>query len=702
MAKKLDKNKLVIVESPAKAKTIEKILGSSYKVISSYGHIIDLPKTKIGVDVKDNFKPSYLTIKGKGEVIKKLKEAAKKADVIYLASDPDREGESIAWHIANTLKLDHNEKNRIEFHEITKKSIKESIKNSRKIDMNLVNSQQARRVLDRLVGYKLSPILWKKIKSGLSAGRVQSATLKIICERQEEIDNFIPEEFWKIEGIHNVQNIEFKSLYYGEYKNKKIVKRDIKNEKEALEVVEKTDKDNFIVEDVKKVKKERKPQPPFTTSTLQQEAGRKLGFSSSMTMSIAQQLYEGINVGKEGSVGLISYMRTDSTRISSEIVAEAIEYITENYGKNYATRGNEYNLKKKNSQDAHEGVRPSSIFRSPEKIKSYLTANQYKLYKLIWERTVASQMKAESYESTQIVLNSNNCIYKLNGRYTLFDGFSKIYTSSDIKDEPLPKLEVKDVINSEKIEKSQHFTKPVANFTEATLVKKLEENGIGRPSTYASIINSLTSRFYILIENKKIIPTDLGKNVNKFLVSNFETIINEKFTMEMEEKLDEIAENKKDWKKVISDFYAVFETFLKKSDGDSEDYKIKDEVLDEKCPQCGKNLVIKKTKFGRFIGCSGFPDCNYIKKEVKDTGVKCPKCGGRIIEKISKKRKVFYGCENYPECDYAIWDKPIADKKCEKCGKFLVEVKNRFKHALKCSDENCDFEIDLKKKKNEK
>ena len=582
---------LVIVESPTKAKTVSKMLGSDYKVVASIGHIRDLPKSKMGIDIDNNFEPEYINVRGKASKIKELKELYKNSKNVYLATDPDREGEAISWHIAYLLGLDVNEKNRIEFHEITKKSIKESIKNSRKIDMNLVNSQQARRVLDRLVGYKLSPILWKKIKSGLSAGRVQSATLKIICERQEEIDNFVPEEFWKIEGIHNVQNIEFKSLYYGEYKNKKVVKRDIKTEKEALEVVEKTDKDNFIVEDVKKVKKERKPQPPFTTSTLQQEAGRKLGFSSSMTMSIAQQLYEGINVGKEGSVGLISYMRTDSTRISSEIVAEAIEYITENYGKNYATRGNEYNLKKKNSQDAHEGVRPSSIFRSPEKIKSYLTANQYKLYKLIWERTVASQMKAESYESTQIVLNSNNCIYKLNGRYTLFDGFSKIYTSSDIKDEPLPKLEVKDVINAEKIEKSQHFTKPVANFTEASLVKKLEENGIGRPSTYASIINSLTSRFYILIENKKIIPTELGKNVNKFLVSNFETIINEKFTMEMEEKLDEIAENKKDWKKVISDFYAVFETFLKKSEGDSDDYKIKDEVLDEKCPECGKNLV---------------------------------------------------------------------------------------------------------------
>lgn len=689
---------LVIVESPTKAKTVSKMLGSNYKVVASVGHIRDLPKSKLGIDIENNFQPEYINVRGKASKIKELKELYKNSKNIYLATDPDREGEAISWHIAYLLGLDINSNNRIEFHEITKNSIKESIKNSRKIDMNLVNSQQARRVLDRLVGYKLSPILWKKIKSGLSAGRVQSATLKIICERQEEIDNFIPEEFWKIEGIHDVQNIEFKSLYYGEYVNNKIVKKEIKNEQEALKVVEKTDKDNFVVEDVKKTKKERKPQPPFTTSTLQQEAGRKLGFSSSMTMSIAQQLYEGINVGKDGSVGLISYMRTDSTRISSEIVAEALEYITENYGKNYAGKGNEYNLKKKNSQDAHEGVRPSSIFRSPQKIKNYLTANQYKLYKLIWERTVASQMKAESYESTQIVLNSNNCIYKLSGRYTIFDGFSKIYTSSDVKDEILPKLENKDVIDAEKIEKSQHFTKPVANFTEASLVKKLEENGIGRPSTYASIINSLTSRFYIVIESKKIIPTDLGKNVNKFLVSNFERIINEKFTMEMEEKLDEIAENKKDWKKVISEFYAFFETFLKKSEEDLENYKIQDEVLDEKCPMCGKNLVVKKTKFGKFIGCSGFPDCNYIKKEVKDTNVKCPKCGGRIIEKISKKRKVFYGCENYPNCDFAIWDKPIADKKCEKCGKFLVEVKNRFKHALKCSDETCDFEIDLKKK----
>ena len=370
---------LVIVESPTKAKTVSKMLGSNYKVVASVGHIRDLPKSKMGIDIENNFEPEYINVRGKASKIKELKELYKNSENIYLATDPDREGEAISWHIAYLLGLDINETNRLEFHEI---------------------------------GYKLSPILWKKIKNGLSAGRVQSATLKIICERQEEIDNFVPEEFWKIEGIHNVQNIEFKSLYYGEYENKKIVKKEIKNEKEALKVVEKTDKDNFIVEDVKKVKKERKPQPPFTTSTLQQEAGRKLGFSSSMTMSIAQQLYEGINVGKDGSVGLISYMRTDSTRISSEIVAEAIEYITENYGKNYASKGNEYNLKKKNSQDAHEGVRPSSIFRSPEKIKSYLTANQYKLYKLIWERIVASQMKAESYESTQIVLNSNNCIYK--------------------------------------------------------------------------------------------------------------------------------------------------------------------------------------------------------------------------------------------------------------------------------------------------
>ena len=689
---------LVIVESPTKAKTVSKMLGKDYKVVASVGHIRDLPKSKFGIDIENDFEPQYINVRGKAGKIKELKELSKNSENIYLATDPDREGEAISWHIAFLLGLDVNSKNRIEFHEITKKSIKDSIKHSRKIDMNLVNSQQARRVLDRLVGYKLSPILWKKIKSGLSAGRVQSATLKIICERQEQIDSFIPEEFWKIEGIHKIDNIEFKSLYYGDFENGKIVKKDIENEKCANLVVERTDKDNFIVENIKKIKKERKPQAPFTTSTLQQEAGKKLGFSSSMTMSIAQQLYEGVNVGKDGTIGLISYMRTDSTRISKEIVSEALDYINKNYGKEYLTKGNEYAFKSKNSQDAHEAVRPSSIYRDPESLKNFLSNSQYKLYKLIWDRTVASQMKAEIYESTQIVLNSNSCIYKVNGRCSLFDGFSKIYTSSDLKDEILPKLNEKDIIKADKIEKSQHFTKPVANFTEATLVKKLEENGIGRPSTYASIIKNLTDRYYIVIENKKILPTELGKNVNKFLVSNFDAVINEKFTMEMESKLDEIAESKKEWKKVISDFYDVFENYLKKSESDVDDYKLKEEVLDEKCPLCGKNLIVKRTKFGKFIGCSGFPQCNYIKKEVKDTKVKCPKCNGRIVEKLSKKRRVFYGCENYPECDFAIWDKPVADITCEKCGKFMVEVKNRFKHVLRCSDEACDFEIDLKKK----
>lgn len=689
---------LVIVESPTKAKTVSKMLGTNYKVVASVGHIRDLPKSKFGIDIENNFEPEYINVRGKASKIKELKTLAKESKNIYLATDPDREGEAISWHIAYILGLDVDGKNRIEFHEITKKSVQEAIKHSRKIDMNLVNAQQARRLLDRIVGYKLSPILWKKIKSGLSAGRVQSATLKLICQRQEKIDSFIPEEFWKIEAKHEISNFKFTSSYYGDMENKKIVKKEIKNETDANKVLERTDKNKFIVENITSIKKKTKPKAPFTTSTLQQEAGRKLGFSSATTMSIAQELYEGINLGKEGSVGLISYMRTDSTRISKEIVKEALEYITKKISKEYATSGNEYNFKNKNSQDAHEAVRPSSIFRDPESIKQYLTTSQYKLYKLIWQRCVASQMKDEIYESTQIILNSNNCIYKLSGRCTLFDGFSKIYTTSDVKDEPLPKFKEKDVIFATKIEKEKHFTKPVANFTEATLVKKLEENGIGRPSTYASIIKSLLTRFYIVIENKKIFPTDLGKNVNKFLVQNFNKIIDEKFTMKMEERLDEIAEDKIDWKNVISQFYEIFKQDLEKSQKDEKDYKIKDKVLDEKCPLCGKNLIIKKTKFGTFTGCSGFPDCNYIKKEVKDTKVKCPKCGGKIIEKMSKKRKVFYGCENYPDCDFAIWDKPIADKFCKKCGKFLVEVKNRFKHVLKCSDEKCGFEIDLKTK----
>lgn len=688
---------LVIVESPTKAKTISKMLGSNYKVVASVGHIRDLPKSKFGIDIENNFTPEYINVRGKASKIKELKTFAKQSKNIFLATDPDREGEAIAWHIAYILGLDENEKDRIEFHEITKKSVQEAIKKARKIDMNLVNAQQARRLLDRIVGYKLSPILWKKIKSGLSAGRVQSATLKLICERQEKIDTFIPEEFWKIEALHNISDLKFTSLYYGDIENEKIVKKEIKTQEEAKKVLERTDKDNFLVQSIIKTNKKTKPKPPFTTSTLQQEAGKLLGFSSSVTMKIAQELYEGVNIGTEGSVGLISYMRTDSTRISKEIVLEAIEYIIKKFGKEYATKGNEYNLKNKNSQDAHEAVRPSSILREPESIKQYLTTNQYKLYKLIWERTVSSQMKEQEYQSTSIMLNSNSCIYKLNGRCTIFLGFSKVY-KEDTKDEILPLLNEKDKINALKIEMSKHFTKPISNFTEATLVKKLEENGIGRPSTYASIIKSLLSRFYIVIENKKILPTDLGKNVNKFLTQNFNKIVDEKFTMKMEEKLDDIAEDKENWKEVISQFYEIFQQDLKKSTDDAADYKIKDQILDEKCPKCGKNLVIKKTKFGTFIGCSGFPDCNFIKKEVKDTKVKCPKCNGRIIEKMSKKRKVFYGCENYPDCDFAIWDKPLADKTCPKCGKFLVEEKNRFKHVLKCVDENCDFEIDLKKK----
>lgn len=689
---------LVIVESPTKAKTISKMLGSNYKVVASVGHVRDLPKSKFGIDIENDFTPEYINVRGKAQKIKELKNFSKISENIYLATDPDREGEAISWHIAYLLGLKENEKNRIEFHEITKKSVKEAIKNKRKINMNLVNAQQARRLLDRIVGYKLSPILWKKIKAGLSAGRVQSATLKLICEKQEEIDKFIPEEFWKIESFHDVYGVKFSSFYYGEYENEKLVKKEIKTEVDAQNILDRTDKNNFLVQNITKQKKKTKPKPPFTTSTLQQEAGRKLGFSSSLTMSIAQSLYEGVNIGKEGSVGLISYMRTDSTRISKEIVLECLDYILKNFGKEYLTSGNEYNFKNKNSQDAHEAIRPSSILRNPESIKEYLTQNQYKLYKLIWERCVCSQMKEEIYESTTILFKSNSCLYKASGKTTLFLGFSKLY-KEDTKDELLPKLNEKDIIQATKIEKTKHFTKPSANFTEASLVKKLEENGIGRPSTYASIIKSLLSRFYIVIENKKIYPTDLGKNVNKFLTENFEKIIDEKFTMKMEKSLDDIAQEKKNWKDVIKDFYEIFKLDLEKSQQDEKDYKIKDEILDEKCPLCKNNLVVKKTKFGKFIGCSSFPNCNYIKKEVKDTKVKCPKCNGRIIEKISKTRKIFYGCENYPDCDFAIWDKPIEGKTCKKCGKFLVEVKNRFKHAIKCSNENCDFEIDLKKNK---
>lgn len=679
---------LVIVESPTKAKSIAKMLGRNYKVMATIGHLRDLPKSKFGVDIENDFEPEYIKVRGRAKTINELKKEADKAEKVYLATDPDREGEAISWHLQFLLGLDPHAKNRVEFHEITKENIKNAIKNPREIDQNLVDAQQARRVMDRIVGYEISPILWKRIKSGLSAGRVQSVALKLIVDRQKEIDDFIPEEYWTITAHHKHDKLKFDSEFYGQI-NKKVK---ISKESGADKVLSKIDKDNFKVVKITKTKKSRKPQKPYTTSTLQQDASNRLGFSTKFTMQLAQQLFEGIDVG-DGSVGLITYMRTDANRISKEIVGEALSYIKEKYGPEYASRGNTYEGRKKGSQDAHEAIRPTSIRRNPLEIKQYLTDQQYKLYKMIWERVVASQMTDYEYLSTQVLFDNNSLIFKTNGKITLFEGFNKL-SSANENENILPELKEGDVIGAEKIDKDQHFTNPPARYTEASLVKTLEEFGIGRPSTYSATINQIISRNYVEFEGRSIYPTDLGKTVNTFLQENFDDIINVEFTAEMENALDNIAEGERFWKETLKAFYKDFEKDMRGVKKDENDYKVKDEVLDEKCPKCGKNLAIKHGRNGKFIGCTGFPACDFTKSIIKSTGVKCPNCkDGTLIEKVSKRGKRFYGCDNYPKCDFALWDPPTGEK-CPKCGSLLIHKKNRSTDEIRCS--SCDY---IKEKK---
>lgn len=675
---------LVIVESPTKAKSITRMLGKNYKVKASYGHLRDLPKSKLGVDIENKFEPKYIKVRGKAKTINALKKDADKAEKVYLATDPDREGEAISWHLQYLLNLDEDSKNRVEFHEITKNNVKNAIKNPRKIDKNLVDSQQARRIMDRIVGYEISPILWKRVKSGLSAGRVQSVALKLIVDRQKEIDAFKPEEYWTITAKHDEEKIKFESEFYGS-KSKKMK---ISNEAGADKVLNKLNKNRFEVVDIKKTKRKRKAKKPYTTSTLQQDASNKLGYSTKFTMSLAQQLFEGIELGSKGRVGLITYMRTDATRLSDEIVKESLSYIGKNYGKEYLTRGRNFSKKKKGSQDAHEAIRPTSIYNDPISVKEYLTDQQYRLYKLIWTRVVASQMKDYEYLSTSVTFDTNGLIFKTNGKITLFDGFMKISTKKE-NENILPDLKKGDIVSAYDIKKAQHFTKPPANFTEASLVKVLEEYGIGRPSTYSSTINSIISRNYVEFEDRKIFPTKLGIRVNDFLQENFDDIINVEFTAKMENELDKIAQDEVYWKDVLKGFYKGFEKDLKDVAKDTKDYKVKDKILDEKCPKCGNKLAVKHGRNGKFIGCTNFPDCDYTKSIVKTTGVKCPKCdGGELVERVSKKGKRFYGCSNFPDCDYATWDPPTGEK-CPECGDLLVHKKNRSTDEIKCN--SCDY-----------
>ncbi|MBS6921525.1 type I DNA topoisomerase [Anaerococcus vaginalis] len=675
---------LVIVESPTKAKSITRMLGSNYKVRATYGHLRDLPKSKLGVDIEDDFEPKYIKVRGKAKTINALKKEAESVDKVYLATDPDREGEAISWHLQYLLGLDKNELNRVEFHEITKNNVKNAIKNPRKIDQNLVDSQQARRIMDRIVGYEISPILWKRVKSGLSAGRVQSVALKLIVDKQREIDSFVPEEYWTITAKHKESKIEFESEFYGS-KSKKMK---ISNENEAEKILNRIDKDKFEVVDIQKTKKKRKPQKPYTTSTLQQDASNKLGFSTKYTMSLAQQLFEGIDLGDKGRVGLITYMRTDATRLSNEIIGESLSYIKEKFGEKYASKGNSYSKKSKTSQDAHEAIRPTSIYNDPISVKEYLTDQQYKLYKLIWTRVVASQMTDYEYLSTSLSFDSNGVIFKTNGKITLFDGFMKVSNAKE-NENILPDLKKGDIIKALDIKKDQHFTKPPANYTEASLVKTLEEYGIGRPSTYSSTIASIISRNYVEFEQRKILPTKLGIRVNDFLQESFDDIINVEFTAKMEDELDKIAQDEVYWKDVLKSFYEGFEKDLKQVSKDRTDYKVKDKILDEKCPKCGHPLAEKHGRNGKFIGCTNFPECDFTKSIIKTTGVKCPECeNGEIIEKVSKKGKRFYGCSNFPKCDYATWDPPTGEK-CPKCGDLLVHKKNRSTDEIKCN--SCDY-----------
>lgn len=652
--------KLIIVESPAKANTIKKFLGGNYKVMASMGHIRDLPKSKLGVDIEHDFEPEYINIRGKGDLIKSLKKEAKNASKVYLATDPDREGEAIAWHLSHILDIPEDEVCRVTFNEITKETVQKSIKEPRKIDMNLTDAQQARRVLDRIVGYKISPILWKKVKRGLSAGRVQSVAVKLIVDREEEIEKFIPQEYWNIYAIliEPNSNKKFEAKFYG----KDGKKLEITNQEEVENILKQIENGKYIVEDVKKGEKKRTPAPPFTTSTMQQEASRKIGFTLKKTMSVAQGLYEGVKVTERGTVGLITYMRTDSTRISEEARHSAKNYIEETYGKSYYE--NRYYKTKQNSQDAHEAIRPTYIDLTPEKIKDDLTPDQFKLYRLIYNRFIASQMSAAVYDTVSANINVNSYNFKANGQTLKFKGFMTLYVETTDNgqeeiDENIPELSIGQEVIKEKLDPKQSFTEPPPRYTEASLVKALEEKGIGRPSTYSPTITTILERHYIQKEQKQLVPTELGKVVNTILTENFTDIINVEFTAKIEEDFDEIAEGKEPWKNVIREFYGPFEKEVEKVDKELEHVKIEDEVSDVPCDKCGRMMVIKYGRYGKFLACPGYPECKNAKPLVENIDVPCPVCGAKVQVRKTKRGKKYYICENNPKsCNYISWNKP--------------------------------------------
>lgn len=658
-------DKLIIVESPAKANTIKKFLGGNTKVVASMGHIRDLPKSKLGINIENNFEPEYINIRGKGDLIKELKKDAKNAKKVYLATDPDREGEAIAWHLSNILNVDEKKVTRVTFNEITKTAVQKAIKEPRDIDINLVDAQQARRVLDRIVGYKISPVLWKKVRRGLSAGRVQSVAVKLIVDREEEIEKFIPEEYWNIyvELLDEKTNKKFEAKFYG----KAGKKQEIHSQEEVDKILSAIKKATYIIEDVKKSEKKRTPAPPFTTSTMQQEASRKIGFSIKKTMSVAQGLYEGVKIQDKGTVGLITYMRTDSTRISEEARATAKTYITETYGENYYE--NRYYKTNKEAQDAHEGIRPTYAELEPEKIKDSLTKDQYKLYKLIYNRFMASQMASAVYDTMSVTINANDYTFKANGQNLKFKGFMTLYVEgTDGKEEKeegmLPELIQNEIVKLEKIEPKQSFTEPPARYTEASLVKTLEEKGIGRPSTYSPTITTILERRYIEKEQKQLVPTELGKIVNKLLCENFADVINVEFTAKVETEFDNIAEGKENWKKMIEEFYGPFEENVERVEKELEHVELVDEASDIPCDKCGRMMVYKYGRFGKFLACPGYPECKNTKPIVETIEEHCPKCGGTIQVRKAKNKRKYYICENNPQsCDYISWNKPSKETK---------------------------------------
>ena len=684
---------LVIVESPAKVKTIKKFLGNNYTVAASQGHVRDLPKSSLGIDVEHDFEPKYITIRGKGDILATLRKEVKKSDRVYLATDPDREGEAISWHLATALKLDDKKMRRITFNEITKNAVKASLKNPRDIDMNLVDAQQARRVLDRMVGYMISPILWKKVKRGLSAGRVQSVALRLIADREDEINAFIPEEYWTLDAVLKVKGERrpLTARFYGTDK-----KMTIHSQKELDEICEAIAHAEFKVADIKTSERIRRAPLPFTTSTLQQEAAKALNFGTQKTMRIAQQLYEGVDIKGNGTVGVITYLRTDSTRIAEEAEAAAEEYISSVYGKEYAAEGKQGKSDGKKIQDAHEAIRPTDIARTPASLKDSLTRDQFRLYQLIWRRFTASRMEPARYESTAVKITAGGYSFTVSTSRQLFDGFRSVYTEADEEKEEsnvlVGNLGMDSVLTKEELDPKQHFTQPPAHYTEATLVKALEELGIGRPSTYAPTISIILGRRYVTKEAKNLYITEIGEVVNNMMKQSFPSIVDVNFMANMEGLLDMVAEGKVQWKEVIRNFYPDLDDAVEKAEKELETVKIEDEVTDVICEECGRNMVIKYGPHGKFLACPGFPECRNTKPYLEKIGVPCPICGKDIVIRKTKKGRRYYGCENNPECDFMSWQKPSREK-CPVCGGYMVEKGNK----LACADEKCGYVTTLPK-----